>query len=187
MSRFEAVKRGARAGLWLAAAALGGLLGACHARQRGPELPVVPHVDLGRYVGTWYEIARYPHPFQEGCFASTATYTLREDGKIDVLNACRQGGPEGPLRTARATARVVDASTNAKLAVTFFWPFSGAYWIIDLAEDYRYAVVGHPSREYLWILSRIPTLDDDTYRGILERLRRLGYETERLVPATPSP
>jgi apolipoprotein D and lipocalin family protein len=89
------------------------------------------------------------------------------------------------LKTARATARVVDPTTNAKLKVTFFWPFAGDYWIIDLADDYRYAVVGHPSREYLWILSRTPTLDDATYRHILDKLRSLGYEPDRLMPAAP--
>ncbi len=169
------------AGLWAA------LLGGCHARRPGPELPVVPRVDLPRYAGVWHEIARYPHRFQEGCFASTATYTLREDGRIDVLNECREGGPEGNRRQAKGVARVVDAATNAKLEVSFFWPFYGDYWIIDLGRDYEYAVVGHPSREYLWILSRAPEMDEATYQNIVARLRRVGYDPGRLLrqPALP--
>jgi len=169
------------------AGACGAIWGGCHARHPGPELPVVARVDLQRYMGKWYEIARYPHRFQEGCFASTATYALRQDGTVDVLNECRQGSPDGPPKSARGTAKVVDATTNAKLKVTFFWPFYGDYWVIDLGPEYEYAVVGHPSREYLWILSRTPEMDEATYRGIIERVRRLGYDTGRLVPATPSP
>lgn len=157
------------------------VFGGCHARYPGPDLPVVPRVDLGRYVGVWYEIARFPHRFQQGCFASTATYTLRDDGRIDVLNACRTGGPEGEIRSAKGIAKVVDPATNAKLKVSFFRPFWGDYWIIGLGSEYQFAVVGHPSRQYLWILSRTPRMDEATYREILARLEALGYDTARLL------
>ena len=121
------------------------------ARESLPPLQVVPQVDLSRYMGTWYEIARFPHRFQEGCVATKATYALREDGKVDVLNECRTESMDGPVRTAKGTATVLDKKSNAKLKVTFFWPFYGDYWIIDLGENYEYAVVGHPGRKYLWI------------------------------------
>jgi apolipoprotein D and lipocalin family protein len=137
-------------------------------------------VDLERYLGTWYEIASFPHPFQRGCTATTATYSKRPDGEIDVLNRCRRGSLDGEEDSARGRARVVDPATNAKLEVTFFWPFWGDYWILDLGPDYEYAVVGHPCREYLWILSRTPTLPGPVYDGILARLREQGYEVERL-------
>ncbi len=150
-------------------------------RQRLPRLETVAHVDLSRYVGTWYEIASFPQSFQRGCTATTATYTLRKDGDIDVLNRCRQGALDGEERSARGRARVVDRATNAKLEVSFFRPFWGDYWIIDLADDYSYAVVGHPGRDYLWILARTPTMPDPTYQRILARLRAQGYETSRLV------
>jgi apolipoprotein D and lipocalin family protein len=140
-------------------------------------------VDLHRYAGVWYEVARYPHRFQEGCYGSRATYTLRDDGRVGVLNECRQGGPDGPLRTADGVAKVVDPVTNAKLKVSFFWPFYGDYWVIDLGRDYEYAVVGHPSRQYLWILSRTPDLPAETYEAILARLRSVGYDTQRLIRA----
>jgi apolipoprotein D and lipocalin family protein len=164
-----------------------GLLGGCHARSPGPALPVVPRVDLARYLGTWHEIARYPNRFQEGCYASTATYTLRDDGRIDVLNQCREGGPDGSVRSAKGIAKIVDGETNAKLRVSFFRPFYGDYWIIDLGPEYEYAAVGHPSRRYLWILSRTPTMEESTYREILGRLADLGYEPQRLLRESGPP
>ena len=146
-----------------------------------PPLQVVPYVNLERYTGTWYEIARYPHRFQEGCMESSATYTLIEHEKIGVLNQCRKNSLEGELSTARGKAWVVDTETNAKLKVRFFWPFSGDYWIIDLGENYDYAVVGHPNRNYLWILSRTPRMDDTLYNQILDRLRKQHYELAPLI------
>jgi len=149
-------------------------------------LEVVPQVDLNRYMGVWYEIARFPFRVQEGCFATTATYALRPDGTVSVLNQCRKGSFGGQLSTAEGTARVVDARTNAKLAVTFFKLFTGDYWIIDLGKAYEYAVVSVPSRQYLWILSRTPMLQDGVYRDILERLSAQGFDVRRLVK-TPQP
>jgi len=123
-------------------------------KQTEPPLQVVPHVELDRYLGTWYEIARFPFRLQEGCVATQATYTLLEDGKIGVLNQCRKHGFDGELSTDKDKAWVVDKDTNARLKVRFFWPFSGDYWIIDLGKNYNYAVVSEPNRgfgPYLWI------------------------------------
>jgi len=142
-------------------------------------LATVPHVDLSRYLGRWYEIARYPMYFERDCASdATATYTQRDDGKIEVLNACRNA--EGKIKSSKGSAKVVDASTNAKLKVQFFWPFSGDYWIIDLAPDYSYAVVGEPDRKYLWILSRTPHLSGEVYEKIIQRVRELGYDPAKL-------
>jgi apolipoprotein D and lipocalin family protein len=146
-----------------------------------PPLQTVAHVDLSRYAGTWYEIASFPQSFQRGCTGTTATYTLRADGDVDVLNRCRTGSLDGKEKSALGRARVVDHATNAKLEVSFFRPFWGDYWIIDLAGDYSYAVVGHPGRDYLWILARRPTMDEATYQGIVARLQAGGYETGRLT------
>ena len=171
---------------WLVMLALwvGSMTGACATtttqRLNLPPLQTVPKVDLPRYTGTWYEIASYPQSFQAGCTGTTATYTLRDDGDIKVVNRCRKGSLSGEEDSAEGRARVVDTTTNAKLEVTFFWPFWGDYWIIDLGEDYEYAVVGHPGRDYLWILSRAPTMDDGVYQGILQRLQAKGYPLDRL-------
>ena len=145
-----------------------------------PPLQTVDYVDVQRYLGTWYEIASFPQRFHKGCTATTATYSLRDDGQINVLNKCHKDSLDGRLKTAKGRARIVDAETNAKLEVSFFRPFWGDYWIIDLGDDYEYAVVGHPGRDYLWILSRTPQMDDATYHEILKRLEAQGYETERL-------
>ena len=159
-------------------------------RLQLPALETVSHVDLGRYLGTWYEIASFPQSFQRGCTGTTATYTLRADGELDVLNRCRLGSLDGKEKEALGRARLVDRTTNAKLEVSFFRPFWGPYWIIGLAQDYSYAVVGHPGRDYLWILSRTPTMNEQTYQAIVTRLQGQGYETSRLVrtvqgPSTP--
>jgi apolipoprotein D and lipocalin family protein len=146
-----------------------------------PPPRTVERVDLGRYAGTWYEIASFPQRFQRGCTATTASYAIRPDGEIDVVNTCRLGSPEGKEKSARGRARVVDLATGARLEVSFFRPFWGDYWILDLGPGYEYAVVGHPSRDYLWILARAPALDPAVYEAIVGRLEAQGYETRRLV------
>jgi apolipoprotein D and lipocalin family protein len=145
-----------------------------------PPLDVVEEVDLDRYAGLWYEIARYPNSFERGCVGVTAEYAPRDDGRIDVVNTCIESTLDGPARTIEGTARVVDPATNAKLKVTFFWPFEGDYWIIDLAEDYSYAVVGSPDRQFLWILSRTPAMDDALYQQILDSLPERSFDPGRL-------
>ncbi len=145
-----------------------------------PPLQTVPNVDLQRYMGTWYEIASFPQRFQKGCVASMATYALRKDGKVEVLNQCRNETLDGKLRSAKGKAWVVDKETNAKLRVSFFWPFWGSYWIIDLGSNYEYAVVGHPNRNYLWILSRKQQMDPGTFEAILQKLKAQHYDISRL-------
>jgi apolipoprotein D and lipocalin family protein len=144
-------------------------------------LQVVPHVDLKRYIGTWYEIASYPNSFQKDCVGTKATYSPRDDGDIDVLNQCYKTGFDGEITSVKGKAWVVDEVTNAKLRVRFFWPFWGSYWIIELGKDYDYAVVGHASRKYLWILSRSPQMEDVLYYEILGRITQQGYDTSKLV------
>ncbi len=149
------------------------------AKNESP-LTVVDTVNLDRYLGKWYEIASNPSWFQKGCTGSTAEYSLLSDGKIQVVNRCYKDSLEGPLKESKGKAEVVDTTTNAKLKVWFFWPFKGDYWIIDLNSDYQWAVVGEPSRKYLWILSRTPTMDEAVYQEILGRLPQKGYDPARL-------
>lgn len=144
-------------------------------------LKTVEHVDLSRYLGTWYEIARYPNSFQKDCLRSEAAYSLRNDGDIRVVNTCRQDG--GKSRSIEGKAWVVDKATNARLRVRFFWPFWGAYWIIELGRDYEYVVVGHPDRKYLWILSRTREMEPALFADICGRLAAHGYDASRLIKA----
>ena len=157
------------------------------AEDNAPPLQTVDHVDLNRYMGKWYEIASFPQWFQKNCVASSATYTLRKDGDVDVVNQCREKILDGKIKDAKGKAWVVDRRSNAKLKVRFFWPFSGDYWIIDLGTDYEYAVVGHPKRNYLWILSRSTKMDPATYAGILERLKKQHYDLDRLKSTLQPP
>jgi len=149
-------------------------------RAETKPLDVVPFVDLQKYLGTWYEIATIPQRFQKGCVGVTAEYSLRKDGDIDVLNTCRQGTLDGKVRTAHGKAWVVDKNTNAKLKVRFFWPFTGAYWVIGLDADYQWAIVGHPDRTYLWILSRTPQMDDALYNELLKLIAAKGYDLSKI-------
>jgi apolipoprotein D and lipocalin family protein len=147
----------------------------------------VSELDLDRYAGRWYEIASFPQRFQAGCVATTAEYRRRDDGRIRVINECRDGAFDGKLRRVEGVAWLADPSgSQAKLEVQFFWPFRGAYWVIELDPEYRYAVVGHPSRDYLWILARTRTLDSAVYARLLARIEAHGYDLERLE-RTPQP
>lgn len=156
------------------------LLAVTAAGSRKDELEVVPSVDLSRYVGQWYEIARLPNRFQKKCADSvTANYTLRSDDSIQVVNRCRKAS--GEFTTATGKAKIVDKKTNAKLKVTFFWPFYGKYWILDLGPNYEYAVVGEPGRDYLWILSRTPQIDEALYQQLLAKMQARGFDTTRML------
>jgi apolipoprotein D and lipocalin family protein len=149
-------------------------------RVSDAPLSVVPLVDLERYLGRWYEIARLENQFEKNCEGVTADYARREDGLISVVNTCREGSPTGPQRTSIGRARVVDEATNAKLKVSFFGPFWGDYWILDLDEDYTRSLVGEPSGRYLWILARTPSLSEEQKADALETLNSLGYDTSKL-------
>lgn len=155
--------------------------------QKPGELLAVKALDIDRYAGRWFEIAKYPNKFQKQCASdTTATYTNKTDGKIEVLNECTKA--DGTREAAKAEGKIADKSNNAKLKVRFapgflsFLPFVWAnYWVIDLGPDYEYAVVGEPKREYLWILSRKPQMNDADYQGIVRQIQQMGYAPERLV------
>jgi apolipoprotein D and lipocalin family protein len=138
-------------------------------------------VDLKRYAGKWFEIARFPNRFQRSCEGNvSAMYTLRPDGKITVLNECRTA--EGKVKQAKGTAKLADkGGPNSKLKVTFFWPFYGDYWIIALDPEYRWALVGDPDRDYLWVLSREPQMADSLYQQIVAKAQAQGFDVSKLV------
>lgn len=143
-------------------------------------IQTVPQVDLNKYAGKWYEIASYPQTFQKGCHCTTAEYTLHEKGYVIVENRCNRDSVNGKQSYIKGKAFVERNSGNAKLKVRFFWPFTGKYWIIDLADDYSFAVVSHPSKKYLWILSRTSKMDDVTYRQIISRLKEKGFDLTKI-------
>ncbi|MBL0064972.1 MAG: lipocalin family protein [Bacteroidetes bacterium] len=143
-------------------------------------LQTVPSVDLNKYAGKWYEIASYPQTFQKGCHCTTAEYTLSEKGYVIVENRCNKDSVNGKVSYIKGKAFVEEGSGNAKLKVQFFWPFRAKYWIIDLADDYSYAVVSHPNKKYLWILSRSPKMEEAVYLEILSRLKAKGFDLSKL-------
>ena len=158
--------------------------------QAQSTVRTVPRVDLTRYAGEWFEVARFPNRFQRGCAGDvTARYAIRSDGRIDVINRCRQ--TDGSFKEAQGVARVVDTATSAKLEVRFapaflsFLPFVwGDYWVIGLAPDYSWAVVGSPDREYLWVLSRTRVLATTPYDAAVAAAKANGFDTTRLVATT---
>jgi len=153
-----------------------GLLSIFGCKNHAP-LSTVDNVDLEKYAGKWYEIAAFPQRFQKGCECTTAEYELTSKGYVKVINRCKK--PDG-WDKAEGKAFVQEGTNNTKLKVQFFWPFKGKYWIIGLADDYSWAVVGHPNREYLWILSRSPKMKDGTYESILQMVQNKGFDTSKL-------
>lgn len=149
-------------------------------RDLSIPLTTVEQVDVERYLGRWYEIARFPNSFEENCEGVTAEYARREDGLISVTNTCRKGAVDGPAKVANGRARIVDAESNAKLEVSFFGPFWGDYWILNLAEDYSLSLVGEPGGRYLWILARTPEITNETKSEAISHLKGLGYNTDAL-------
>ena len=160
-----------------------------------PPVQTVDFVDLERYDGLWYEVARSSNLFQPtfGCTCTTATYELLSDTSISVFNSCNRLSPQGPLSTIEGEAEVVDTETNAKLEVNFEGvPFSGDYWIIDLVEEnpqseYTYALVSDPHRSTLFILSRTPNADPEILEEIYDGLEAQFYDTDEIVRSPQSP
>jgi|TARA_R100000455_G_C6255412_1_gene111349 apolipoprotein D and lipocalin family protein len=143
--------------------------------------PVAQEVDLDRYLGLWFEIARADHGFEQDCHGVTAFYEYREDGDLRVINRCWKNSLDGEMDVAEGHARLANPVTNAKLEVSFFGPFYGDYWILDVAEDYSWAVVSEPAGRYIWILSREPQPGDAFIAERLQFLNGLGYDTEGLI------
>ena len=164
-------------------ALLAAFLPVCAAASTAPALQVIPSLDLPRYAGKWFEIARLPNFFERQCVAdTTATYTLRPDGAITVLNECRRS--DGGVERAKGIARLRSSNDpNSKLRVSFFRPFYGEYWVIALNPEYRWALVGEPQRRYLWVLSRTADMDAATLAGILDQARSQGYDVSRVMVA----
>lgn len=162
--------------LALAAAMFPGLLFAQEGRH---DNTVVPSFDLGSYLGTWYEIARYDHRFERGMDNVTAEYLLRDDGKIDVINS---GWKNGKMRTAHGKAKQPDPTGEpARLRVSFFLFFYSDYRVLMIDDDYSVVLIGSSAPGYLWILSRTPSVDGAVLEKVLSEARRRGYDTSKLI------
>lgn len=148
------------------------LLAGCGGQQ--PPLPTVASVDLAKYVGAWYEIALLPNRFQKQCVADTQARYAVDGERVRVTNRCRKA--DGTVEVIEGHAKPVDGSGNAKLKVSFFWPFYGDYWVLDLDSGYRAVLVGAPNREYAWVLSRTPKLDDARLQALLDKAASLGFD-----------
>ena len=176
--------------LSLLSAATIALLSTQVSAQESAAIPVktIPSLDVPRYLGTWYEIAKFPNWFQKKCVSNTkAVYSLKDDGKLKVLNSCKTTG--GDVSEAEGTARQMGASDSPKLEVRFapdwlsFLPLVwGDYWVIDLDSQYQVAAVSDPRREYLWVLSRSPQLDATVYDALLKRLQEQQFDIRKLEP-----
>jgi len=162
-----------------AAALVGCALVERHPVGNAAVAPPAKAVALTRYLGRWYELARYEQGFQRDCDGVTADYALRPDGKIAVLNRCRR--PDGRLSQANGKAKIVDPLINAKLKVSFFGPFYvGDYWVLDHGDDYRWAIVGDPSGRYLWLLHREAVPAPGEFAALVARAHALGFDTAML-------
>jgi len=149
--------------------------------QKEAALKVVDQVDLQKYTGKWYEIARLPNSFEEGLECCTAFYTLLPNGKLEVLNTGHLIDDHSKVKKAKGKAYVPDDKEPGKIKVSFFGPFYGNYWIIALDEDYQHAMVGEPSRKYLWILSRTTNLPENKYQDLVSLAKSLGFNTDIII------
>lgn len=155
------------------------LLTACQTAK--PPLKTVPHVDLARYMGPWYVIGTLPWIVEKDNVGTMDIYEMRPDGNIDVRYVFHRKSLDAPRQEWKALGRVKNPGVNSQWTVQFLWPFQAPFLIIDLAEDYSSTVVGHPSRQLVWIMSRTPTLPEAEYQKILTRLAAQGYDTSRIV------
>ena len=140
----------------------------------------VKELDLNRYLGTWYEIARFPHSFEKDLVGVTATYSMRDDGKIKVVNQGYKNTLGGELSVAEGKAKIPDKSEPGKLKVSFFWIFYGDYFVLELDENYQYVMIGSSSPKYFWILSRTPQMSPEIYEMLLDKARKRGYNLNKL-------
>lgn len=149
---------------------------------------VVKELDLERYLGTWYEIARYNHSFERGLVGVTANYSIRKDGKIKVLNSGYKKSLDGKFKQATGKAFIPNPETEpSKLKVSFFWNFYGDYYVMELDDDYQWAIIGSSSDNFLWILSRSPIIELRLYKELLDKIEARGYDTSKLIKVEQKP
>ena len=150
-------------------------------KEKNLNLETVKELNINKYVGTWYEIARLPNKFEKDLECVTATYKIKKDGRIEVINKGHLFKDHSKVKKIKGTAWVPDKNEPAKLKVSFFWPFSGKYWVLVLDKEYNYALVGDPSRKYLWVLSKSVKLEEAIYNSLLETALSKGFDTKKML------
>lgn len=158
-----------------------GIFTSCKTQDTMIDKSVVKELDLERYLGTWYEIARFDHSFERGLVGVTATYSMRKDGKIKVLNSGYKNSLDGKKSEAVGKAKIPNPNEPSRLKVSFFLFFYGDYWVMELDKDYQYAVIGSDSDNFLWILSRTPQMDEGLYNELLDKIKQRGYDLSGLI------
>lgn len=154
----------------------------CSAQKKRIDKTVVKQLDIQKYLGSWYEIARYDHSFERGLVGVKANYSMRSDGKIKVINSGFKNTLKGEYTEATGKAKIPDPRSNpGKLKVSFFWIFYGDYFVLELDKNYQWVIVGSSSDKYLWILSRTPQIKDSLYSNLLQKIEKRGYDISALI------
>lgn len=154
----------------------------CKTSESMIDKSVIKELDIDRYLGTWYEIARFDHSFERGLVGVAADYSMREDGKIKVINSGYKDSLSGKFSKAIGKAKIPDpVNEPAKIKVSFFWIFYADYFVLELDKDYNWAIIGSSSDKYLWILSRNPQMDANLYRELLGKIEKRGYDISKLI------
>ncbi len=158
------------------------LFNSCRAEMKDQKTDkaTVTNLDLEKYMGAWYEIARYPHKFEKGLVGVTANYSILPDGKISVVNKGYKNTLDGKLSVANGKAKLPDKNQPGKLKVSFFWIFYADYFVMELDPGYQWAVIGSSSDKYLWILSRTPQMDETLYQQLIDKIKARGYDLNRI-------
>lgn len=157
--------------------------------QKGLTMKTVQNFKVEQFMGTWYEIARFPHSFERNLVGVTATYRFKSNGNVEVINQGYKNNLEGKLKSAKAFAKIPDGNEPGRLKVYFFWPFGADYLILDTDPNYQWVLVGGSSPKFLWILNRAPQMDSELLSTIVDKARHLGYDIDKLemVPQKEMP
>lgn len=157
------------------------LLISCKSQDSMIDKTVVKDLNIDKYLGKWYEIARFDHRFERGLVGVTATYSYRKDGKIKVINRGYKNNLDGELSEAIGKAKIPNVNEPSKFKVSFFLFFYGDYYVLDLDKDYQWAIVGSSSDKYLWILSRTPQIEESLYSSLLDKMKKRGYDISKFI------
>jgi len=157
-----------------------GITMGCTAGKKQQTMYSTKDINIEQFMGTWYEIARFPHRFERNLVGVTASYRLKKNGKVEVINKGFKNTLDGKQKKAKAFAKISNPEETGRLKVFFFWPFGADYLVLDIDEDYTWALIGSSSPDYLWILSRTPELPNDTYQKIVHKAKSIGYDVSKL-------